>query len=378
MNAGVQVFVYPEELEAAGPDELAAQVLELGCDAVSMALVYHRARRVFPRQRRVSVLAGTAVYFEPNRERYGALAPVATAPRELREAVVRFREACDRSGLRFRAWLVGLHHEGLAAGHPQAAARTLDGSLSGHSLCPSAPEAVEYVAALAADVAAQLGPEAIDLEAGLYPAWEPSYTLTLALAPLSEEAKLLGSQCFCEACRSLVGAGAAALQARARAAAGPPFSDPGPGDDGVAAELVHARARGVARLVEATAAAVHGEASLLRVFGAGAPAQAALQGLTPEAVAGADALLLGCGPLQGEELAARFAGLRALAGGRQATASTNWTPQRSSAALAADAERLAAAGAEGLALYNLSLVPDAGLDAFRAAAAAFRKAVAVA
>ena len=32
-------------------------------------------------------------------------------------------------------------------------------------------------------------------------------------------------------------------------------------------------------------------------------------------------------------------------------------------------------GAEGLALYNLSLVPEAGLEAFRAAAHAFRGAV---
>jgi hypothetical protein len=42
--------------------------------------------------------------------------------------------------------------------------------------------------------------------------------------------------------------------------------------------------------------------------------------------------------------------------------------------MAADVTRLAAAGAEGLALYNLSLVPEAGLDAFRAAASAFRAA----
>jgi hypothetical protein len=43
--------------------------------------------------------------------------------------------------------------------------------------------------------------------------------------------------------------------------------------------------------------------------------------------------------------------------------------------MAADVTRLAAAGADGLALYNLSLVPDEGLTAFRAAADAFRAAV---
>ena len=43
VNPGVQVFVYPEELEHVEPDALAEQVLELGCDAVSVSVAYHRA-----------------------------------------------------------------------------------------------------------------------------------------------------------------------------------------------------------------------------------------------------------------------------------------------------------------------------------------------
>lgn len=364
MNPGVQVFLYPEELEHIEPDALAEQVLGLGCDAVSVAVVYHRSRRVFPRHRRVSVLTRTTVYLEPDAERYGALSPEGTAT----PALHRFREACERAGLRFRAWVVGLHNDELSAAHPEAAARLLDGSPAGHSLCPSAPAAVEYVAALAADVAAQLGPEAVDLEAAFYPAWEPSYSLTLALEPLPERARLLGAQCFCPWCRELFGPDTAA---RAQAAAGPPFGD-GAGDTGVVAELARGRADGARRLVEAVAAAVHEQGSLLRVFASGPPEQAALQGVSPESVAAADALLYGCGPLRGDELRTRFEGLSGLTG-RPGSVSTNWTPERTD--LAADVERLAAAGAEGLALYNLSLVPEAGLEAFQAAAAAFRSGV---
>ena len=333
MNAGVQVFLYPEELEHTGPEELAAQVLGLGCDAVSVAVAYHRGRRVFPRHRRVSVLTRTTVYVEPDARRYGALVPEGTAT----PALHRFREACDRAGLRFRAWVVGLHNDSLAAAHPEAAAQLSDGSPAGHSLCPSAPAAVEYVAALASDIAAQLGPEAVDLEAAFYPAWDPSYTLTLALDPLTGEEKLDWAQCFCSAC--------------------------GATPD---------RAEGARRLVEAVATAVHEQGSLLRVFASGPPEQAALQGVSPRSVAAADAVLFGCGPLAGDELQDRFGGLRSVAG-RSGAVSTNWTPDRTD--LAGDAERLAAAGAEGLALYNLSLAPVAGLEAFRLAAHAFREAV---
>ena len=355
MSAGVQVFLYPEELEHVEPEALATQVLELGCDAVSVAVVYHRGRRVFPRHRRVSVLTRTTMYVEPEPARYGALAPVGART----DRLLQFREACERSGLRFRAWVVGLHNGELAAAFPDAAARLLDGSPAGHSLCPSAPESVEYVAALAGDVAAQLEPEFVDLEAAFYPAWEPSYTLTLALEPVSQEARLLLPQCFCPSCRVLFGAD---VEARTHAA-----------EPGVFAELADGRAAGARRLVEATAAAVHEQGSLLRVFVSGEPAQAAGQGVSAESAAAADAVLYGCGPLRGDELISRFDGLRALTG-RPGTVSTNWAPER--ADLAADVERLAAAGAEGLALYNLSLVPEAGLDAFRAAAHAFRAGVA--
>ena len=376
MSPGVQVFVYPEELRFTSPRALVALLADLGCDAVSMALVYHRARRVFPRHRHVSILTGSTAYFRPDRGRYGELVSDAVADPELQELVLAFRAVCRREGIRFGAWVVGLHEEALASRHPAAASATVDGSPLGHSLCPSAPQAVEYVAALAGDVAARLAPDSVDLEAWLYPAWEPSYTLTLALAPLAPQAELLATQCFCPHCRELCGGNAEELCRRAQAAAGPPFGDgaPAPAAD-VVGELAAIRALGARRLAGAVADAVHAEGVELRLLATGPPGQARVQGLSSASVEPADALLLGCGRLEGDELSARFQGLREAAGGRAATVSTNWTPQRSPATMAADVTRLAATGAEGLALYNLSLVPEAGLDAFRAAASAFRAAV---
>ena len=280
------------------PEALAAQVLELGCDAVSVAVVYHRGRRVFPRHRRVSVLTRTTMYVEPERARYGTLVPEGTRT----EPLLRFREACERSGLRFRAWVVGLHNGELAAAHPDAAARLLDGSPAGHSLCPSAPEAVEYVAALVGDVAAQLEPEYVDLEAAFYPAWEPSYTLTLALEPLSEQARLLGPQCFCVVVPSAARPGRRGAGARA---AGPPFADAVAGVR-TSRELAAGRAAGAARLVEAAAATVHAAGSSsprlrLRPAGAGGAAGRLARSRSPPPTR----VLFGCGALRGRRAAAR-------------------------------------------------------------------------
>jgi hypothetical protein len=368
MERGVQVYAYPEELDRVEPAALAEQVLELGCDTVSLALAYHRARRVLPRQGRVSISPGGAISFTPSPARYGLLVPSPTAPERLRGAVERFREAAREAGLRFHAWLVALHSEPLALAHPELAGQTVDGSSTGFALCPSNAEAVEYVAALVGDVCDRLEPDGVDLEAALYPAWDPAYTLTLSLDELSEPARLFGAQCFCPACRRLPGLEHAADGARA--AAGPPFGE-GERDQGLADLLAAARAAPVERLLAAAASEAGAAGASLCVTASGPAAALRLRGLSPASVSAADGVLFGCSTLTGVLLDERLAELAPLAGDRPFVASVNWAPLRTPAALAEDALRVAAAGARRLSLYNLSLVPEAGLEAFRAAAGAF-------
>ena len=138
--------------------------------------------------------------------------------RRLQDAVLRFRERAPRPASGSGHGWSGSTTSALRRRIPRLR-RTVWTGATGHSLCPSAPETIEYVAALAADVAARFTPETIDLEAWLYPAWEPSYTLTLALDPLDWRAELLATQCFCEHCHRLLGPGADELQHRARRAA---------------------------------------------------------------------------------------------------------------------------------------------------------------
>jgi hypothetical protein len=370
----IQVFLYTEELEAVEPAALAEQILELGCDSVSIALTYHRARRVFPRQGRISNSPGGAVSFTPEPSRYGELVPRPTASADLRRSLESFRDACATAGLGFRAWLVALHSEPLARAHPRASAQMLSGDRTDFSLCPSAAAAVEYVSSLVADVGAQFEPGAVDLEAALYPAWDPSYTLTLALDPLSESAVLFAGQCFCSACRELCGEAADELERRARRAAGPPFGPLGEDDAAVVDELAQVRARGVARLLEAAAQSARGAGATLCVTASGPEPHLRIRGLAPSSAAAADRVLLGHGILTDGALEERFRAVRPLAGDRDVTVSMNWTPDRTPESLAADAELAAREGATGLALYNLTLVPEHGLEAFRRAASAFRAA----
>ncbi|ADB53514.1 hypothetical protein [Conexibacter woesei] len=388
------VFAYPEEAALAGPDALAAHVAELGFGGIAIALAYHRARRVFPRYGRISVCGSGHTAFAPERARYGALAPVCTTGADEVRAVHELREACARRGLRFHAWLVALHDERLLAALPEAAAQTADGSPAGHALCPAHPAARAYVAELVEDVCAQLAPEAVELEAAAFPAWEPAYTITLALEPVSRAAARYGAQCFCPSCRAAIaaeGEDPEQLAHATRAAASPPFA-PAPTRSGAGrsgdsttvsvigspllvpptldVRLADVRARLLEPLIAGAAAAAHAGGAVLRPCAFGDPATVALQGFSPTALRAADGVLLGLGTRSGAALVDDFAALRPLAGELPVTASVNWAPQRTPSALAADARALRDAGAAGVALYNLTLAPEDALPAFAAAARA--------
>jgi hypothetical protein len=360
----VQVFCYPEDAVLTGPARLCELAAGLGADAIAVAVRYHPARRWFARHGVVRYSAPGITYFRPFDGGYGRLRPVTIAADEEIQALRALREEARRHGLRFHAWTVMLHDDPVVAAHPDLAARTLDGTPTIHALCPSNPDVVEYAAALVADLCSQLDPDLVELESALYAAWDPSYVISLELAPPTGTARALAGQCFCGGCARLIeelGHDPADLRRQALAQEG-------------TGTLRAVRAEGVRRLVEATAAAAHRQNTTVRSLVFEDPEMAALQGAHPSAFTAADAVGVGCGTLTGGALTSRFEGLAALAGDRPLLASLNWGPDRTAERFAADVRTVLEAGASDLALYNLSLVPESALPALSAAAHAARPA----
>jgi thiol-disulfide isomerase/thioredoxin len=360
----VQVFCYPEDAVLTGPDRLCALAAGLGADAVAVAVRYHPARRWFARHGVVRHSPPGITYFRPEEERYGRLRPRTVAGAEEIDALRSLREEAPRHGLAFHAWTVVLHDDPVVAAHPDLAARTLDGTPTIHALCPSHPDVVEYAAALTADVCARFSPDVIELESALYAAWDPSYVVSLELDPPAGMARAMAGQCFCGACVRLMEEldhDPEELRAHALAGTG-------------AAVLRRVRAHGVRRVMEATTAAAHEHGVAVRPLIFDDPDMAALQGSGPDAFAPVDRVGVGCGTLTGQDLAARYGGLSALAGDRPLLASLNWSPDRTGDRLADDVRALMGVGAADIALYNLSLVPERALPDLAAAAAAAKGA----
>jgi hypothetical protein len=363
-----QAYLYAEELLDRPASEVARHARELGLDGVSVALTYHRARRILPRaKRRISWAPSGAVYFHPTRERYRALWPGPATDDRLANATLELRAACDREGVGFRAWLVVLHHEGLARSSRHLAATTADGTPTEHSLCPSSAEARTYAQDLVADVCARYSPDAVDAEALIYPAWEPAYAPTIALGHTTPAMASYMAQCVCGACARLareLDLDLEALGSSARAAFDAGVES---ADDEVRTALRSLRAAGVRRMREGVIEVASRFGAQLRVMAYGLAETIELQGATAEADLGSGASTIGVGSATGDDLIAAYRQFRALVGGGRVHVGITWSPQMTGPGLRTDLRRLMDDGAAGFSFYNLTLVPEDGLTVLQEA-----------
>jgi hypothetical protein len=331
---------------------------------------------------RVSSLLGGGLAFTPGAG-YGRVRPGGDVDPQVLRAVQEFREACADRGIGFGAWVVALQVDDLVRGHRELASRSTDGDLLGSGLCPSRPDSVQYVAALVADVCRQFDPDVVDLEAALYPGWEPAYTTTISLVEVTPALGLLLAQCFCPSCTAVaasIGLDATELGRRVEGAAAAALADDAD-PLAMSAEdrraLLDLRAAGAALMVsavcDAATDATGRAASATRVLGFGDAESLAYQGFTAEALAAADAVGVGFGTLQGVALRDRAHAVDELLEGRPRGASVNWSPGRDVETWARDIRELASRGVESLSFYNFGLVPSRALPAMGEIARTWRK-----
>ncbi|MEA2408697.1 MAG: hypothetical protein QOE69_2816 [Thermoleophilaceae bacterium] len=367
----LQIWVYPEEIPLAGPVALARLVADLGFDGLSVALSYHQCQRVLPRYGVVRPGAAGGLQFRPDRDRYATLAPV-PAPNAVGEDAIRaLRRACDDVGIAFRVWLVVLDNEQLAGAHPEEAAQTLDGTPTLHALCPSRSSVRRYAAALVADVVDRFRPDALDLEASIYPRWN-GYVAEIALDPTAPRLRRFTAQCVCGACSSLFereGVDVAEAEAALRAAAGLPVGAVAEAIDGAAtlAKIAAARDSGAARLLADVAGAA-GDARL-QLLAFGEPLDLMMQGLGSHVAQMVDTVLIGLGDAGGAALGAALDLHLENRDPVRTAIGLNWTPARSGEAFSRDVADAVARGIAGLSMYNLSLLPTRGVEEVRAAMA---------
>jgi hypothetical protein len=383
----VSAYLYPWDVDddPAAPDRIAG----LGLDEVVLAAAYHAVRAVTPfHPRHRIVTRDAAVYYrtDPARWRGAALRPAEADPRgSFERAAVRLRAA----GPRVSAWAVLAHGCGAGAQNPACHVRNAYGDGYPWALCIGSPEVRDYVAALAAEVAALGDTGAVELEAcGWYGFDHGSVHDKTGGSPADSEAVWLLSVCFCPACADAyrqAGADPEELRAAVRAALdralgwGSAAASPAPADagallpSGAADVLLRVRAEVAERAARQVIAAVRAAAPGKQVLVHTHPdprESGSNPGYDPAVLLGpgrADGIVLGCSdPATAGQLVARTAAA-APAGARiaavlQAVSGLGGRPDT----LGEQAEAVRAAGATELRLYHAGLASASDLEAIRA------------
>jgi len=367
-------YLYPWDVD--GDPAAADRIAGLGLTEVTLAAAYHAVRAVTPSHPEHRIVTRDAgVYYRPDPARWASLPLRPQAgPADQAGSFERAAAALRAAGIAVTAWAVVTHNSRLA-GPGERAVRNAFGDVYPWALCAGSAGVRGYAAALAADVAALAGVDAIELEACGWYGFEHGSAHDKTgdgAAQAGADGLWLLSLCFCAECGQAyrsAGADPAKLAAQVRAAA-----DGGPALAADAAEVLDqtrgaASRRLLAEVLDAVRAAAPGRPVL--VHSAPDPrAVGANPGYDPAVLCGpggADGIVLACGnPATAADLVARAAaaappGAR-IAAVLQAVAGLGGQPET----LPAQAAAVRAAGATELRLYHAGLAATADLAAIAA------------
>ncbi|GAA3941579.1 hypothetical protein GCM10023085_24010 [Actinomadura viridis] len=367
------VYVFPEDVLLTGADRICELAHGLGVGAVSVCLRYHASRRWLPRHRTFAHSLSGAMYWQADAGTYGALRPGQVVDEALEAALHRLRQATDRHGLAFHAWLVVLQDAGVVASHPGAAATTFDGRPHAELLCPAGGRVRRFAADLVRDACARFAPRLLDLEAVAFPSWPQSYSVAVEIDAVRRELRHLITQCACASCRVLLaGHGVEPGDLRdavdATASGGP---DAGPETGPLLDRIALARAEGVRGLIDEMRDAAHAAGAAIRPLVFADAAGARLQGAWGRGLAAADAVGIGADLSDGLGAGAREV---IAPSPMPVAASLTWSPGWTPDVIDAGAAALASQGAHAVSLYNLSLVSSGRLEDLALMASRFRSA----
>ena len=201
----LSMWTYPWDVQDCGFEPTVQDLRErAGLSSVSLAASYHAGRFLQPRSpaRKVYFPEDGAIYFQPEPRRWGhsRLKPKVADILSNGDVLRAFVDQRARTGLSVSAWTVCLHNTRLGLLHPDVVTRNAFGDANPFSLCPSHPDAREYVCALVEDMSANYQPDAIELETPGFMPYAHGYHHEKDGVGLTAEDDFLLSLCFCPAC----------------------------------------------------------------------------------------------------------------------------------------------------------------------------------
>lgn len=200
------MYVYPWVLYDEGIEAGLDRLRSCGIDALQLAVTYHIASYLVPRDPRRRIWAGEqgALYFHPrtgDAAAWPVMPPVSALVHDAAYLPALLEAAVTR-GFQVTAWVVYLYNHALARARPDLVVRNAFGDPNQAQLCPSNPSVERYALDVTA-AATQLGPfDALVCESLSFLPYDYGLlNLKAAVRPGARSRLLLGL-CFCGHCRA--------------------------------------------------------------------------------------------------------------------------------------------------------------------------------
>ena len=204
----ITMWTYPWDIKDEGIEKVVKFAKsDLGLTSLSVTALYHSGKFLLPRnpRRRVYFPEPGAAYFRPTPELYEGLRlqPLVSSLVQEGDFYPLIREACQKVGLNFEAWVLAFHNSGLGWQHPECCQRNAYGDIYPYALCPSNPHCQEYLKALVTDLVTNYEPDAVSVESPNYIGYLHGMHHEATPTNYGELEVFLLSLCFCDSCRKM-------------------------------------------------------------------------------------------------------------------------------------------------------------------------------
>jgi hypothetical protein len=149
------LYAHPEDLRGEGIERVADRALGYGCDGLTIAAAYHRARDVTPHGRSRVTVRRDGVHFPLPADLWDGTRLVPPSQDGADDGLfAELRRVTTQRGARLHGWTVFLHNTTLGLAHPDVTQENCFGDRAAPAdLCPSHPDVRAYATALARSVA---------------------------------------------------------------------------------------------------------------------------------------------------------------------------------------------------------------------------------
>lgn len=222
----LSMWTYPWDIQDQGMEGTFRDLRDrAGLNTISLATSYHAGRFLQPRspaQKAYFPEDGT-VYFTPDEQLWTdkVIRPLKAQNVGVRGDMLKaLVEERARGGMNVSCWTVCLHNTRLGMLHSNHVTRNAFGNPNYYNLCPSSPEARDYVVTLVKDMTTHYKPDMLELESPNFMGFAHEYHHEKDGVGLNDEDDFLLSLCFCDHCMRRASAAGVPMEEAKRTVAG--------------------------------------------------------------------------------------------------------------------------------------------------------------